>query len=195
MVSRPTGFSLIELLVVMAIILVLAGMLLVAGTHVRNAQRSLNTQRTMRSLAHAIEVYLKDEALLGGADAQGDLLAPLAVLHFSLPPGRRTLALAAGIALEDTSGNQSGPFRPGTSNAATHLADAWRRPIRVRVVNEPLPAANDRQRTRKVLLRSSAGTPWDADDLVLELDVTDGEWQRVQVENGPVSGPWVTSPL
>ena len=75
------GFTLIEMLVVIAVILVLAGLLLPSIKRVGDQARSTNCQSNMRQLLIALHLYEQDAGVLpdinGAGNASGELIKRL----------------------------------------------------------------------------------------------------------------------
>lgn len=188
--TRRGGFTAIELMIVMTVVIALTGLVLAAGAQVRSSQRNYATQRTMRDLATSLDHLLGRNALIQADNANGDLYAPLDHVYHDLPAMQRTLQLTTSLVLTDTSGELAGPWRATGIEGSTHLADAWGEPILVRVLNSDMPGLTGRQHTSTVILRSANGGTWDADDVVLALDAKTGIWQQARI-TGARTDPWV----
>ena len=72
--QRRTAFTLVEILVVIALIGVLAGILLVAVGGATNAARAMRTKATMESLSAAIDSFVLEHGTMPG-------IVPIAALH------------------------------------------------------------------------------------------------------------------
>jgi prepilin-type N-terminal cleavage/methylation domain-containing protein len=120
--GRTAGFSLVELLVVIGIILVLAGIALPVIGAVRNAVRKTQTTGQVQGLYAACEVYAIEDGRHLPPPVETDLTLRTA-LGTSLAP--RTLDLLRDRGCQWQS-SQLGPDE-ATGRA---LLDAWRRPIR-----------------------------------------------------------------
>lgn len=121
-VAGRAGFSLIELLVVIGIILLLAGIALPAIGAVRNAVRKTQTSSQVQGLYAACEVYAMEDGRRQPPPAEADNSLRTA-LGTSLAP--RTLDLLRERGCQWRS-EQLGP-EEATGRA---LLDAWRRPLR-----------------------------------------------------------------
>ncbi len=108
--QRPGGFTLVELLVVIGIIIVLIGILLPVLGHVRKSAWATDSQASIMNLASAVERYRQDFNAYPGVfpntwfdPATGYLSSSLAPGGTTLPPGGKvtmsenlTLALLGG---------------------------------------------------------------------------------------------------
>jgi prepilin-type N-terminal cleavage/methylation domain-containing protein len=73
---RPAGFSLVELLVVIGIIVLLLGILIPVVSRVRQAAWSANTQNTLANISGAIERYHMDHQAYPGLVADNVIATP-----------------------------------------------------------------------------------------------------------------------
>lgn len=116
------GFTLVELLVVIGIILVLTAIALPAIGAIRNAARSAQTGTQVRALYAACQVYALEDRQRMPPPAEADLSLRTAL---GSPLANRTLDLLGerGIQIDSA---QLGPAE-ATGRA---LLDGWRRPLR-----------------------------------------------------------------
>lgn len=77
---RRTAFTLVEILVVIALIGVLAGILLVAVGGATNAAKALRTKATMESMSAGIDAFMLEHGTMPG-------IVPVAALHAGGSPG------------------------------------------------------------------------------------------------------------
>ena len=71
--SRATsGFTLVEILIVISIIAVLAGMVLVGVQHARQAANGALVKTTVSDLTNAVERYVQDEGEYPGMELESD---------------------------------------------------------------------------------------------------------------------------
>lgn len=135
------GFSLIELLVVIGIILVLAGIALPVIGVIRNSVRHTQTSSQVQGLYAACEVYAIEDRRHLPPPAETDLTLRTA-LGTSLAPRTLDLLRERGCQWQSA---QLGPDE-ATGRA---LLDAWRRPLRYQpdlnmdtVIDKPAPQAD-----------------------------------------------------
>jgi len=113
-----TAFTLVEILVVIALIGVLAGILLVAVGGATNAAKTLRTKATMESMASAIDAFVLEHRAMPG-------IVPVAALH---------------------SGNSTGAWMTNTQNVLLHLMGGAR--VSPRTLLGPLNAAMEAEYNR-----------------------------------------------
>lgn len=78
--NMPRGFTLIEILVSISVIVLLAGMLIPAVGLVRNRARTTEAQQTLRELQAAFELYRHEDARRQYPTVQGDLAIGTALM-------------------------------------------------------------------------------------------------------------------
>jgi prepilin-type N-terminal cleavage/methylation domain-containing protein len=198
-VSRPgssrSGFTAIELLVVVAIIAILAAMLLPALGLLRRMSYKAKTTNTMNQLTHAVSSYLDTYSRLGSLSDPTDTdtmhsLAfrcdPFYFLYKTpkamgnepfITPTLRSLVTAVG----------PNACQPATSPmTATHICDAYGSAagnvLSWKIVNgTPLGGGVSFSFTQTIDLRSSAGTPSDmTDDIIFHFDSGTQRWDLVK---------------
>ena len=201
---RRHGFTFIELIVVIAIIVILASLLIPAISILHKASLKAKTLNNMEQLAHSVLTYLDTYARLGNlndpteTDKQHSLAFrcdPWYFLYitpflskaepFFAPSGLKLVTATGATCVPATS-----PLH------ATHLCDAWgTNPDNVlswAIVNgSPLGSTDMYTFTQSIDLRSSAGTPSDmTDDIILHYASQTQRWDVVKV----ITVPW-NSPL
>jgi prepilin-type N-terminal cleavage/methylation domain-containing protein len=183
--QRP-GFSLVELLIVVVIVLVLIGLLVPTIHLLRRSQYRTVTVKTMEELTRAITMYLDDYASLGfTADARDFVAEPLTFLHRRPLDAGLTAYFDPGqaqrIRVTDPAAARVRPIAtpaPGgaatvvtdgraeaTPREATHLIDGFGGNLLLwRVLNGQV---GNRVFPRVIEIRSEAGTGnTSADDLI-----------------------------
>ena len=90
--ARSPAFSLIELLLVIAIIAVLISILLPALAHARESARQVVCASNLRQIASAYLMYAKSNRLQGPSVSRSDVLFPDDWLYWQEPPlGQRSI--------------------------------------------------------------------------------------------------------
>ncbi len=137
-----TGFSLIEMLIVMGVIVTLMGVLLVVVKQIRDASAKTATSALVQRVKVAMDTYLMEKACLPPI-AAGDLLST----HASAGSAPLTLDLLAGVGLQWNGEHLCDP----EVASPRYLQDRWGRPIHyaadqviggAMVINRPLAAAD-----------------------------------------------------
>jgi len=164
---RRRGFTLVELIVVIAIILALAGVLIPAVTMMRNSARRSASDQALSLIAQAVSMYLADNGALaaaaGIADGTGASLANL------------LLTERKGVAYLDRTA--------AMVDAQGRLVDGFRQPVRWCAVTE---TSYGRLHTKAVILASANGTPDKTiDDRVQYLEVQTGAWKKMPYASIP----------
>lgn len=183
------GFTLVELLVVVGIIIILMGLLVPAIGMVSQLRRKATTRHTMDQLGAAIILYFNDYAALGEAGAGTSEIIDIRRHLYDRPRG---LDDATHTILKNLDGSPVHPVRSvyddrapkvtcyclsletekhdpsGTTHRYGSYLDGWNQAIKVSVSNE-LKAG--RVWTSSVELRSYAGTfSKPSDDVTRYLD-------------------------
>lgn len=124
-----SAFTLIELLIVMAVMLILAGLLIPSVMLVQAKVRERGVRMTISELVQAIDAYRTEDAQHRYPPVNGDLSLSLRALP---GPGAGTLELL----------DQRGLWSPSVAlkDEESRLLDVWGRPFRYSLVR-PVPAA------------------------------------------------------
>jgi type II secretory pathway pseudopilin PulG len=180
---RSLGFSFVELLIVVAVIVLLTGMLMEAFNIMRRQAKKVQTKTLMGQVETALEDYLKQYPLLGNTADQvsSDFVAsPWTFL------GRNMLS--AGqipyLPVQDkflAVGSASGPWTAGSQSTGDQILDGF---ITSDFSNHLIwsimngPAAGPFTYTDKIYIRSAVGTPANPnDDLVSRFTlINGGQW-------------------
>ena len=75
-IKHKNGFTLLEILIVVAIILTLAGLLIPAIGLAMNKKNQALSEVRLESFKHAIEMYMADTSHFGETDSAGNVLSP-----------------------------------------------------------------------------------------------------------------------
>ncbi len=171
---RRGAFTLIEVLVVVAIIGALMGMLIPALNILRNRQRAAETRNVMNHLALAISNYLATYAVLGepsGIPFESKPWLFLAVRQLAngavpmVDLTAKSLTTAAGV-----------PVAAVTDGEV--IVDSWHQPLVWAAVQDPSPAAA--QFTRAIAMVSQAGSKSaPKDDIILMYSNDGGAWRTL----------------
>jgi prepilin-type N-terminal cleavage/methylation domain-containing protein len=189
-----SGFTMIELLIVIVIISVLMGLLLPALNMIKSRQRRVATLSTMKQVSMAVTNYFTTYPALGddmANDSKDFAENPMQFLYrnptqagkpeyFSLPPSK----MAIGGPITPFPG---GPYAaPASSASGEHILDSYATPSLANrllwmMVNGPNPGGGGTKTyADRVFMRSCAGTlNFPTDDIILRLDVGKGVWELV----------------
>lgn len=172
------AFTLLELLVVIAVIAVLAGMVLAASGIMRKSQKHLATTTMMGQIVVAMNNYLEKWPRLGDASANDFRQAPWQYLV--VRPKRSGLDAFLEWPTARLAELNAGVISPAKSEkSATHLFDHFGTTsdniISFTIIER---GAGSARYARAIEMRSSAGTPTKRSDdiiyrFVSSLDVTD----------------------
>lgn len=169
--ARSRGFTLVELGVTVAVILVLLGLLLPVLTRVRRSAREAETRRTMLELGNAISAYLQAWPLLGDASADAGAFAARPLRHLI-----RNMADAGRIPFLEPRLRQLARTDGASATLATAeiLLDGFAQPLRLVIRQGPFGAGDGQCEFADVVeIRSTMGTPGDPqDDLRLRFTLT-----------------------
>jgi prepilin-type N-terminal cleavage/methylation domain-containing protein len=195
MVSPRRGFTLLELLIVVAIIAILAGLILWSLSALKKSKDRAVTMSFMEQLGESLNHYLDEWPRLG--DDQGNQYSD----DFRKSPWRyigERQVRAKKVPFVDVKLAQLvkvtgvGTCEPAkTKYEATHIVDAYgTSPTNVlswAIVDSSLPSAGPPYRyTKSIDLRSSAGTAKDIkDDIVYHWDNSTRAWTFVKATT-----PW-----
>ncbi len=201
---RQSAFTLIELVMVVAIIVVLAALSIPALNMLRDLRAKTQTRALMNQVASAITTYLATWPQFGSASAIGEarLDDPLAFLvRNQIAAGKEPLMEMPRKQLARAS---AGTFVPADGPAdATDLRDGWTA-NQENVFRFQVETAGTAPRlfSTRVILRSQAvkpdPVPFESqtnhlafkDDLVLELTVDGGQWRPKRMTGTTATGAW-----
>lgn len=168
------AFTLIEILVVIAIIAILASLLLVGGSMALKTKSRLETEHRINNLCTAIEFYFPHIR-----NFQHNEAGP-----FDLPDYVQMLGKDR---FEEKAGNlllvSNGTWGPANLSTATHLKDGFHRPIWIQVVNRETPNRANSFYTALIAIRSYGPNddPVYNDDIVMRYDTERLVWEKCKM--------------
>lgn len=172
---RRRGFTLLELLIVVAVIATLTGLVLAAAVLVQERRRRATARVQLQNLSLAISGYLGDHGILGDQEVETptDVAERPALFLVQRPKlagadpyyaaGPRELATAA--------------LQPADAATAEQLLNPWRQPVRVAVRNARSAPSRPFDHTREVELRSGPAGADSGRDVVIRYDHDRGGWE------------------
>jgi prepilin-type N-terminal cleavage/methylation domain-containing protein len=179
--GRPSrGFTLVELLVAIAILAVLAGLAMVAVSMIKKRQDEVRAVHELEQVASAVSAYLGDYPMLGdpalsGSDVPDFARRPLVYLV------DRPVAAGKPAYLEPArsrQGDVNGQPLNDRAGTGVRLLDPFRAPFRWAVINEPV---GKERFTRAVAVLCRCGTPGrQATDIIWVWRNEDGRWRRLK---------------
>lgn len=185
------AFSLVELLIVMVVVAILAGMLIPAAAMAFDARDRFRTLASMDSLKIAVVQYMGNENRLGEPLPNGNIPSPLTYLHHQVVENRRAMTLRANQVIRDVSGTLNGPFLPcGTVAEGTHLVDGYNGPILLQVRESAILGAPGLFKATTVLMRSLRGGAAPGRQIMIRLDLTDNLWKECRLIAIEPDGQW-----
>lgn len=177
------GFSFIELLLVITIIVMLAAMLMAGLGMLRRQSRLVRTKSIMQQVEAAVIEYLRTDPILGNthdATSSDFTNSPLAFLVRN--------RIAAGLdplfdaSLKTCAGPSNGPWTAASFPQGDQILDGFMRAdnsniLQWSIMNGQTQGSSSYTYTKALYLRSTAGTPDNpADDLILRYQSSDGSW-------------------
>jgi prepilin-type N-terminal cleavage/methylation domain-containing protein len=169
------GFTLIELIVVVSIILVLAAMAIPGLSALRNSSKRIATVNTMTALAGALDTYMADFGFLGDVrDATSSDFANDPVLFLVRRDVSAGLSPRLDILPKQLLRIDAGGWSAVTSvDQANAIADGWGRPIVWGILSVP----GSRGYTHRIEIRSTGPDENDAsDDVTMVFSATASRW-------------------
>ena len=170
------GFTLVELLIVITIILVLAGLLVPIITLVANRQRVAEARVEMQGLSLALSVYLRDYGILGEEAAESPT-------DFKDQPGlfliQRPFLAGKDPYVEPKPNrmvNDAGQVV--AMDEATQILNIWGVPIEVIVTNAKSSPSQPYDFTKEIEIRSGDGTGESDQVLIFNLDHDSWRWEE-----------------
>lgn len=164
------GFSSIELLVVISVIVILMGALLSGLAILRKSQRRVTTQTTLEGLAHVIDKYLADYGTLGDSSDGSDFAATPAVflIRRYIDAGKEPLWTPKVSEVQTAAGDPVKNLRDGEV-----FLDSFRNPL---VWTITTAGVAPRTYATAVTITSKSGTEATGDDLIYSMTTATGRW-------------------
>lgn len=184
--ASRTGFTFIELLVVVAIIAALAGISLAGLSVLRKQQRIASTLDLMTNLTHALDAYIREHRRLGSAANGNDFLQdPWHFIYKDQVLNKKTPLFDEKIERLVERVSAGACKRPESRQSATHLTDFFgSTPTNVlsfAIFNNNLGSGTNTQYVHCIILRSSAGTLGDPkDDLFYAYSADKASWRKLK---------------
>jgi prepilin-type N-terminal cleavage/methylation domain-containing protein len=190
--ARSRGFTLIELMVVVAIISILAGMVLAGLGVLRRQQKIASTLDLMTHLTTAVDKYLSEWPRLGcegTVNDSSDFIAdPWEFLFKRYHRAGKVPLIEVPLSRLVTKIGAGACTKPEAVQTATHIADHFgNTPVNVlswTIVNHNRGSGRSFLYTQAIILRSSAGTNGDPkDDLVFFWSSDKASWRQVKTKD------------
>jgi prepilin-type N-terminal cleavage/methylation domain-containing protein len=185
--SRSRGFTLIEILIVVAIICVLIALLMPALALLRRMQAKASTMNLFQHLSTGLTNYLHDYPLIGDSNVVEALDFEKKPYEFLCrrPNIRREPYLEIGVAR--AAKGSAGVYSEAVPTEAEHILDHYRSSdhsnlVRFEVLNDKLGSnSSAKWYTYKVRIISDAGTKnLPKDDVIFEYTADTGQFEQVQ---------------
>lgn len=188
--SPRRGFTILELMVVIAIIAALAGMALAGLSALRRQQKIASTWDLMTNLTTAVDQYIRDYARLGvDADSNDFKRDPWKFLYKDLHALKKQPLIDVKLERLVERLGPASCSRPAAVHTATHITDYFGSdPVNVlsfTIINANKGVATNASTryVQGIILRSSAGTFGDPkDDLMFVFNADKASWRKVRYD-------------
>jgi len=185
-ISARNGFTLIELMVVVAVIAALAGISLAGLSILRRQQKIASTLDLMTNVTTAVDAYLREYRRLGNATDSSDFLRdPWHFFHKDQRLTGKTVMLEIKIErlVERVSAGVS--KRPAAVHTATHMTDFFggtpANVLSFTIFNNNKGSGANFAYAHCIILRSSAGTFGEPeDDLFYAYSADKASWRKLR---------------
>lgn len=193
------GFTLVEIMIVMAIIATLASLLIPAISVALRKKNVALSEVRIDNLKHAIEIYMAENTSFGETDTAGNVLSPLRHLYHDLNEGYRTIGISRSFTITDLSGSLEGPWQKPTTpeeiEAATHFVDGWENPLLIQQkMNTDLTTKLGRPVANQLIIRSLGTDDQDLGDDILHALVNNENgawsWTTAKMISIETNGEW-----
>lgn len=183
--NRKSGFTLIEILVVISIIGILVALLMPALSMIRNKQKQVATQKLLQSVSFALDTYIGDYAIFGTVGGTKTLSSGVDVSQDAFDTPLRFLVTDAKgepLELKKTQMAFGDPATPVVDKSqAQVLLDAWLQPVSFFVVNQQGAGGRGPWYTEQVMLVSPGSNDRLTDDVVYGMIIEEGRWKQDKI--------------
>lgn len=175
MSRRARGFTLIELMVVVAIIAALIGLLVPAMSVLKNRQKQAQARTQVMGLALAVQNYLGDYGILGEELAENPTDFAAAPAHFLIARPRRS---NRDVYLQvKTSEITDDALQPVPEVDARQLINPWGKRIRFTITNARSGPTTGFDHTKTIVIRSGPTGADIPNELIYSYDLDQDAWQ------------------
>lgn len=182
------GFTMIELMVVVAIIVILAGMILGVLSILRRQQKIASTWDLMTHVTTAVDQYLREAPRLGDATSTNFKNDPWEFFFKSQHRQKKQPLLELPLTQVVKKTGSGSCVRAESLQTATHIVDHFgTTPANVlsfTILNHNKGTGDKFIYANCILLRSSASSPSDPkDDLIFAFNSEKANWRKVKVDD------------
>ena len=186
--SARRGFTLIELMVVIAIIAAIAGMALAGLSILRRSQKVASTLDLMTHITTAVDQYLTEYRRLGKVDSSDFINDPWEFFYKQRHRLKQTPILELPLTRLVTKTSAGACTRAEAPQTATHITDHFgNAPPNVfsfTIFNHSQTSGSAFTYAQCIILRSSAGSMSDPkDDLLMAFNSDKAAWKKIRVQD------------
>jgi prepilin-type N-terminal cleavage/methylation domain-containing protein len=182
------GFTLLELMVVVAIIAILAGMVMAVLAILRKQQRTASTWDLMTHMHTAMDMYLRESPRLGNPTSSDFLADPWEFFYKAQHRLKKPTYLELPLHQVVKKTAQGASLRADSLTQATHIVDHFgsnsANVLSFTILNHSRGSGDKFVYAQCILLRSSAGTLGDPkDDLVFGFNSDKASWRKLRIND------------